>query len=72
MREAMAIASIAILSGIIGANANNTQTDQNVLQVAQSKWLHPRSSKGLHPSIVKRLHPSLRKRLHPALTGAYR
>ena len=56
MREAMAIASFAILFGITGANANNTQTDQNVLQVAQSKRLHPLTSKGLHP----------------ALTGAYR
>jgi hypothetical protein len=74
MKEAVAVASIAILFGMADANANNAPTDQNILQVAQNAStgqatrLHPVTGKRLHPVTGKRLHPVTGKRLHP-VTG---
>jgi hypothetical protein len=64
MKEAMAIASIAILFGITDANANSAPTVENTLQVAQKAAT--KQAKRLHPVTGKRLHPAVYKK------GAYR
>jgi hypothetical protein len=74
MKETVAIASIAMLFGITGVNANNTSTDQNILEVAQ-KSSTAQTTKRLHPVTGKRLHPTAsKKRWHPAVykKGTYR
>ena len=73
MKEAVALASIAILFGITDARANNTPTDQNILQVARKT--STRQTERLHPVTGKRLRSSAsKKRWHPAVykKGAYR
>jgi hypothetical protein len=55
MKQAIAVASIAILFGATNANANSAPADPNILQVAQKTTKESkRTGKRWHPALYKK------------------
>jgi hypothetical protein len=55
MKEAIAVASMAILFGVTNANANSAPASQNIVQVAQKTTKEAkRYGKRWHPAVYKK------------------